>query len=65
MIQHTVQVDKTLVWIDRAPSEAKRLARVLYRDLAAVEMLSSSSFGQEQRDEVATTIAGRAAEIAR
>ncbi|HYV22664.1 MAG TPA: DinB family protein [Candidatus Bathyarchaeia archaeon] len=64
MIQHTVQVDKTLVWIDRAPTEAKRLVRVLYRDLAAVEMLSSASFGQKERDLVATTIAGRAGEIA-
>jgi len=63
MIQHTVQVDKTLVWIDRAPTEAKRLVRVLYRDLAAVEMLSSSSFGQKERDEVAKTIGDRAADI--
>jgi uncharacterized damage-inducible protein DinB len=64
MIQHTVQVDKTLVWVDRAPTEAKRLARVLYRDLAAVEMLSSPSFGQEERDEVASMIADRALQIA-
>jgi uncharacterized damage-inducible protein DinB len=63
MIQHTVQVDKTLVWIDRAPTEARRLIRVLYRDLAAVEMLTSNSFGQKERDEVAKTIAARAAEI--
>ena len=63
MIQHTVQVDKTLVWIDRAPTEAERLARVLYRDLAAVEMLSSNAFGQSQRDEVAKTIWERAEEI--
>jgi uncharacterized damage-inducible protein DinB len=63
MIQHTVQVDKTLVWIDRAPTEARRLVRVLYRDLAAVEMLTSSSFGQRERDEVAKTIDDRASEI--
>jgi hypothetical protein len=63
MIQHTVQVDKTLVWIDRAPTEARRLVRVLYRDLAAVEMLTSSSFGQGERDEVAKTIDDRASEI--
>ena len=63
MIQHTVQVDKTLVWIDRAPTEARRLVRVLYRDLAAVEMLSSDSFGKPERDMVAKTIANRAAEI--
>jgi len=63
MVQHTVQVDKTLVWIDRAPTEARRLVRVLYRDLAAVEMLSSDSFGQKERDEVARTIWERAEEI--
>ena len=63
MIQHTVQVDKTLVWIDRAPTEARRLVRVLYRDLAAVEMLSSTAFGHRERDEVAKTIWERAEEI--
>ena len=63
MIQHTVQVDKTLEWIGRAPTEARRLVRVLYRDLAAVEMLSSEGFGQRERDEVATTITERAEEI--
>jgi hypothetical protein len=65
MIQHTVQVDKTLEWLDRAPTEARRLVRVLYRDLAAVEMLSSDAFGQRERDDVAKTIGERAAEIAR
>jgi hypothetical protein len=63
MIQHTVQVDKTMVWIDRAPTEARRLIRVLYRDLAAVEMLTANSFGQKERDEVARTINARAEEI--
>ncbi|HKC91968.1 MAG TPA: DinB family protein [Candidatus Limnocylindria bacterium] len=63
MIQHTVQVDKTLEWIGRAPTEARRLVRVLYRDLAAVEMLSSDGFGKRERDEVAKTIGDRAAEI--
>ena len=63
MIQHTVQVDKTLEWIGRAPTEARRLVRVLYRDLAAVEMLSSPEFGQKERDEVARTIAERATAI--
>jgi uncharacterized damage-inducible protein DinB len=63
MIQHTVQVDKTVVWIGRSPSEARRLVRILYRDLAAVEMLSSSSFGRQEREQVAKTIADRAAEI--
>jgi hypothetical protein len=65
MIQHTVQVDKTLEWIGRSPTEARRLVRVLYRDLAAVEMLSSDGFGLKERDEVAKTIGDRAAEIAK
>jgi hypothetical protein len=63
MIQHTIQVDKTLEWLGRAPTEARRLVRVLYRDLAAVEMLSSDGFGQRERDEVARTINERATEI--
>jgi len=37
--------------------------RVLYADLAAVEMLSSTSFGEKERDAVAKTIADRAQEI--
>ena len=64
MIQHTIQVDKTVEWLGRGPTEARRLIRVLYRDLAAVEMLSSNEFGEKERDEVAKTIGDRAAEIA-
>ena len=63
MIQHTIQVDKTLEWIGRAPTEARRLIRVLYRDLAAVEMLSSNEFGQKERNEVAKVISDRASEV--
>lgn len=63
MIQHTIQVDKTLEWLGLAPTEARRLVRVLYRDLAAVEMLSSDTFGQREREEVAKTIGDRAAEV--
>jgi len=62
-VQHTIQIDKTLLAIGRGPSEARRLVRVLYRDLAAVEMLSSDGFGRRERDEVAKTIGERAAEI--
>jgi DinB family protein len=64
MIQHTIQVDKTLEWIGRAPTEARRLTRVLYRDLAAVEMLSSDEFGEQEQYEVAKEINERATEIA-
>jgi hypothetical protein len=62
MIQHTVQVDKTLDSIGRGPTEARRLVRVLYRDVAAVEMLSSDEYGQKERDEVAKAISERAEE---
>src|SRR5213076_2028060 len=58
-VQHTIQIDKTLEAIGRAPTEARRMVRVLYRDLAAVEMLSDG-FGQRERDEVAKTIGERA-----
>jgi hypothetical protein len=63
-VQHTIQIDKTLEAIGRGPSEARRLVRVLYRDLAAVEMLSDG-FGQRERGDVAKTIGERAAEINR
>ena len=61
-VQHTIQIDKTLEAIGRGPSEARRLVRVLYRDLAAVEMLSDG-FGQRERGDVAKIIGERAAEI--
>jgi hypothetical protein len=37
MLQHTVQIDKTLAAIGQAPSESKRLARYLYAALADVD----------------------------
>jgi uncharacterized damage-inducible protein DinB len=64
MVQHTVQVEKTLEWIERGPTEARRLIRVLYRDLAPVEMLGSTQFGAKERDAVAAALSERAAEIA-
>src|SRR5207245_1122845 len=41
LVQHAIQVDKTLVAIGCGPTEAHRLIRVLYRDLADVEVLGS------------------------
>jgi hypothetical protein len=64
MVQHTVQVEKTLEWIGRGPSEARRLIRILYRALAPVEMLGSTQFGEKEREVVATALRDRAAEIA-
>jgi uncharacterized damage-inducible protein DinB len=62
-VQHTIQVDKTREALGRAPTEAQRLVRVLYRDLAAVEM-TPPAVGQAERDAVATVIRDRAGEIA-
>lgn len=64
LVQHTVQVEKTLEAIGRGPSEACRLVRVLYRDLAPVEMLSAAALGDAERHAVATAISERAAEVA-
>jgi hypothetical protein len=63
MVQHTIQVEKTLEAIGRGPTEARRLVRVLYRDLAPVEMLSSTPYGEEEKAAVAAAIAERAMEI--
>lgn len=62
LLQHTIQVDKTLEAIDRGPTEARRLVRVLYRALAPVEMLNGH--GESERAAVAAAIAERAAEVA-
>jgi len=65
-VQHTIQVDKTLEAIGRGPTEARRLVRVLYRDLAPIEMLSEvrEAAAEAAREEVVRTIAERATEIA-
>ncbi len=63
MVQHTVQVEKSLEWIGRGPTEARRLVRILYRDLAPVEMLGSTQFGEKEREAVAKALSERASEI--
>jgi len=59
--QHVIQLDKTLVGIDRAPTEAHRLVRNIYNALADVE--SESVTAEDLRGAVAATIAERAATI--
>lgn len=49
-VQHTVQIDKTLVAIGRAPSESKRLLRKIYAALAEVEGIL---IGAEKIDDAA------------
>jgi len=63
LVQHTVQVDKTLVAIGDAPTEAQRLVRILYRELAPVEMLAAGGVGEAERRAVAATLWDRAGEI--
>ena len=64
LVQHTIQIEKTLVAVGRGPTEAQRLVRLLYRDLAEVEVLSAPAFGEEERAAVATALSDRAKEIA-
>jgi len=47
-VQHTVQIDKTLVAIGGAPSESKRLIRKIYAALAEAEAMM---IGTEKMDE--------------
>jgi hypothetical protein len=49
--QHTIQIDKTLVAIGKAPSESKSLLRRIYAALAEVEGLM---IGEEKMDDTAT-----------
>lgn len=60
--QHTVQLEKTLVGIGRAPTEAHRLIRNVYVALADVETERSPAPGL--REELAARLVARAAEIA-
>ncbi|MCI0550980.1 MAG: DinB family protein [Anaerolineae bacterium] len=65
LIQHTVQIDKTLVGIGQAPSESKRLIRKIYAALAEAEGMM---IGAEKMDDaviraIASSIAERTREI--
>jgi len=64
-VQHTIQIDKTLVAIGQAPSEAKRLVRKIYAALAEAE---GQMLGAEKIDDTvilatASSIQERAKEI--
>lgn len=63
-IQHTVQIDKTLVGIGQAPNESKRLIRYLFAALAEVNAnLIGENNSQEGCLQLAKTINSRTAEI--
>ena len=66
-VQHTVQIDKTLVAIGQAPSESKRLLRRIYTALAEAEGMM---IGAEKMDETpilatVSSISARTKEIER
>jgi hypothetical protein len=65
--QHTIQVDKTLAQLDQAPSEAKRLLRLIYAALAEAEgtIIGASDVGAEACAALAATIADRADDMVR
>ena len=62
MRQHTIQLDKTILMLGKAPTEAHRLIRNVYSALADIEMERGP--GDDERAATAATIAARAAEIA-
>jgi hypothetical protein len=64
LIQHTVQIDKTLVAIGQSPSETKRLTRHLFAALAEVEAnLIGEDNLREECVQLAKEINSRTAEI--
>ena len=67
LTQHTVQVDKTLVEIGRARSEAKRLIRKVYAALAEAEgmMIGAEKMDDAAIRETASSITERTKEIKR
>jgi hypothetical protein len=63
-IQHTVQIDKTLVALGQAPTESKRLIRYLFAALAEVNVnLIGQNNTQEGCLQLAKTINSRTMEI--
>ena len=65
--QHTIQIEKTLTALDAAPSETKRLLRLIYAALAEAEgaALGDSAGDSHSWHALAETIAARAGEITR
>jgi len=64
--QHTIQVDKTLEALGHAPTEARRLLRLIYAALAEVEgaLIGAAGVGDELQRQAAASIAARSEEIA-
>lgn len=66
MRQHTIQAEKTLEMLKQGPAEAKRLLRMIFTALAAVEntAIGAEGFGQAESETVAAYITDLGAEIA-
>lgn len=64
--QHTIQVDKTLEALGHAPTEARRLLRLIYAALAEVEgaLIGAAGVGDELQRQAAASIAARSEEVA-
>ncbi len=64
-VQHTVQIDKTLIATGNAPSEAKRLLRKIYAALADAEglMIGTAKMDDAAILSTASSISERVAEI--
>ena len=54
-VQHTIQIDKTLVSIGQAPSESKRLVRKIYAALAEAEGIMIGAEKMDETDIIAIT----------
>jgi hypothetical protein len=65
ILQHTIQIDKTLVAIGAPPSESKRLIRYVFAALAEVNaiLIGAESVDTSSIETVATGISERAIEI--
>ncbi|MCB8942396.1 MAG: ankyrin repeat domain-containing protein [Ardenticatenaceae bacterium] len=63
--EHTNQLAKTLVWLDKAPNEAKLLLRQIFEALAQVEgaLIGAEAWGTAECSALAEQIAERTAEI--
>lgn len=66
MRQHTIQIDKTLAAIGLAPTEAKRLIRMLYSALAEVDgaLIGADETLKAERIALANTIVARTTDLA-
>jgi len=65
MRQHTIQIDKTLAAVGFAPTEAKRLIRMLYSALAEVDgaLIGADETLKEERVALANTLTARIVEL--